>query len=180
MDTEIKNTNVNVLKAHLAINVKDVSSSIEFYKKMFGIEPSKVRTGYAKFDVHKPPLNFTLNQVPFDGAGALSHLGVQVGSSEDVATMKSFWEAQGLTAREELKTDCCYAVQDKAWVTDITYIRTQEGFAYLAVVIDLFSRRVIGWSLQSRQVTDVVLQALLMAVWRRKPKSSVLVHSDSK
>ncbi|WP_291395105.1 IS3 family transposase, partial [Devosia sp.] len=51
-------------------------------------------------------------------------------------------------------------------------------FAYLAVVIDLFSRRVIGWSLQSRQVTDVVLQALLMAVWRRKPKTTVLVHSD--
>ncbi|MCA0417729.1 MAG: IS3 family transposase [Proteobacteria bacterium] len=68
--------------------------------------------------------------------------------------------------------------QDKAWVTDITYIRTQEGFAYLAGVIDLFSRRVIGWSLQSRQVTDVVLQALLMAVWRRKPKTTVLVHSD--
>lgn len=67
---------------------------------------------------------------------------------------------------------------DRAWVTDITYIRTQEGFAYLAVVIDLFSRRVIGWSLQSRQTTDVVLQALLMAVWRRKPKSKVLVHSD--
>ncbi len=56
---------------------------------------------------------------------------------------------------------------DRAWVTDITYIRTEEGFAYLAVVIDLFSRRVIGWSLQSRQTTDVVLQALLMAVWRR-------------
>jgi len=68
--------------------------------------------------------------------------------------------------------------QDKAWVTDIIYIRTQEGFAYLAVVIDLFSRRVIGWSLQSRQVTDVALQALLMAVWRRKPKTTVLVHSD--
>jgi transposase InsO family protein len=50
---------------------------------------------------------------------------------------------------------------DKAWVTDITYIRTQEGFAYLAVVIDLFSRRVVGWSMQSRQTTDVVLQALL-------------------
>ena len=67
--------------------------------------------------------------------------------------------------------------QDKAWVTDITHIRTHQGFAYLAVVIDLFSRRVIGWSLQSRQVTDVVLQALLMAVWRRKPKTTVLVHS---
>jgi putative transposase len=67
---------------------------------------------------------------------------------------------------------------DKAWVTDITYIRTCEGFAYLAVVIDLYSRRVIGWAMQSRQTTDVVLQALLMAVWRRKPKDQVLVHSD--
>ena len=67
---------------------------------------------------------------------------------------------------------------DKVWVTDITYIRTLEGFAYLAVVIDLYSRRVDGWSMQSRQTTDVVLQALLMAVWRRKPKNRVLIHSD--
>ena len=62
------------------------------------------------------------------------------------------------------------AAPDRVWVTDITYIRTLEGFAYLAVVIDLYSRRVVGWSMQSRQTTDVVLQALLMAVWRRKPK----------
>ena len=67
---------------------------------------------------------------------------------------------------------------DRAWVTDITYIRTMEGFAYLAVVLDLYSRRVVGWSLQSRQTTDVVLQALHMAVWRRKPKCRVLIHSD--
>ncbi len=67
---------------------------------------------------------------------------------------------------------------DRVWVTDITYIKTMEGFAYLAVVIDLFSRRVIGWSMQSRQTTDVVLQALLMAVWRRKPRKKVLIHSD--
>ena len=67
---------------------------------------------------------------------------------------------------------------DRVWVTDITYIKTLEGFAYLAVVIDLYSRRVIGWSMQSRQTTDVALQALLMAVWRRKPKNRVLVHSD--
>jgi putative transposase len=67
---------------------------------------------------------------------------------------------------------------DRVWVTDITYIRTHEGFAYLAVVIDLYARRVVGWSMQSRQTTDVVLQALLMAVWRRKPKNKVLIHSD--
>jgi len=67
---------------------------------------------------------------------------------------------------------------DQFWVTDITYIKTYEGFAYLAVVIDLYSRRVVGWSMQNRQTTDLVLQALLMAVWRRKPKSKVLIHSD--
>ena len=67
---------------------------------------------------------------------------------------------------------------DRIWVTDIACIRTLEGFACLAVVINLYSRRVVGWSMQSRQTTDVVLQALLMAVWRRKPKNRVLVHSD--
>lgn len=53
-----------------------------------------------------------------------------------------------------------------------------RGVSYLAVVIDLFSRRVVGWAMQSRQTTDVVLQALLMATWRRKPKGKVLIHSD--
>ena len=67
---------------------------------------------------------------------------------------------------------------DTVWVTDITYIRTLEGFAYLAVVIDFYTRRIVGWAMQSRQTTDVVLQALLMAVWRRKPKNKVLIHSD--
>lgn len=65
-------------------------------------------------------------------------------------------------------------VADKVWVTDITYIRTQEGFACLAVVIDLYSRRVVGWSMQSRQTSKPVVQALLMAVWRHR----VLIHSD--
>src|SRR4051794_39043506 len=118
MNIEVTNTNVNILKAHLAIKVRDVEKSIEFYKKMFGIDPSKVRTGYAKFDVQTPPLNFTLNQVPFDNAGALSHLGVQVGSADDVAAVKALWQSQGLIPRDELQTTCCCALQDKAWVTD--------------------------------------------------------------
>lgn len=70
------------------------------------------------------------------------------------------------------------AAPDRAWVTDITYIRTLEGFVHLAVLIDLYSARVVGWSMQSRQTTDVVLQALHMAVWRRKPRHRVLIHSD--
>ena len=67
---------------------------------------------------------------------------------------------------------------DERWVTDITYIRTHEGWLYLAVVVDLFSRKVIGWSMQPRMTKDIVLNALLMAVWRRNPQKQVLVHSD--
>lgn len=67
---------------------------------------------------------------------------------------------------------------DKVWVTDLTYIKTHEGWLYLAVVIDLFSRRVVGWSVQPRMTTELALQALLAAVWRRKPKTRVMIHSD--
>ena len=67
---------------------------------------------------------------------------------------------------------------DSVWVTDITCIKTSEGFAYLAVVIGLCSRKVLSWSMQSRQTTYLVLQALLMAVWRRKPTTMVLIRSD--
>ena len=65
-----------------------------------------------------------------------------------------------------------------AWVTDITYIRTYEGWLYLSVVIDLFSRQVVGWSMKPRMTSDLALDALLAAVWRRKPSGSVMVHSD--
>ena len=114
----IETSNVNTLKPHFALNVKDVEKSLEFYKKMLGIEPSKVRAGYAKFDVQNPPLNLTLNQSVFEGRGALSHLGIQVASTEDVLAMREKWHEQGLFTRDEMDTSCCYAVQDKTWVHD--------------------------------------------------------------
>ena len=64
------------------------------------------------------------------------------------------------------------------WVTDITYIITHEGWLYLAVVLDLFSRQVVGWSMNSRMDRELAINALLMAVWRRNPTSPVIVHSD--
>ena len=67
---------------------------------------------------------------------------------------------------------------NQSWVTDITYIRTHEGWLYLAVVVDLFSRQVVGWSMGSRIDTSLVLDALLMALWRRQPRTPVMVHSD--
>ena len=118
MSTVTAGQGVQALKAHLALNVKDVTESIEFYRKMLGIEPSKVRTGYAKFDVQNPPLNLTLNQVAFNERGALSHLGIQVASTDDVLATREKWVAAGLRTRDEMQTSCCYAVQDKTWVQD--------------------------------------------------------------
>ena len=109
---------VEVLKAHLALNVKNVEASTEFYRKMLGIEPMKVRAGYAKFNVENPPLNLTLNQVPFNERGALSHLGLQVSSTEDVLAVRERWQSAGLATQDEMQTNCCYALQDKSWVHD--------------------------------------------------------------
>lgn len=111
-------TAVRFLKAHLALNVRSVERSIEFYRRMLGLEPAKVRPGYAKFDVAQPPLNLTLNEVPFTERGALSHLGLQVATTEDVLRMRARWQAAGLDTHDEMQTDCCYALQDKTWVRD--------------------------------------------------------------
>jgi putative transposase len=77
-----------------------------------------------------------------------------------------------------LERDFAPIKPNTAWVSDITYIRTYEGFLYLATVIDLFSRRVVGWSMDKNMDKYLVIGALLMAVYQRRPKESVLVHSD--
>jgi catechol 2,3-dioxygenase-like lactoylglutathione lyase family enzyme len=107
-------TEVKALKPHVSINVRNVTESVAFYRKMFGVEPAKVR----KFDVQNPPLNLALNEVPFNERGALSHLGIQVSSTEDVLAVREKWAEAGLATRDEMQTACCYAVQDKTWVSD--------------------------------------------------------------
>ena len=82
------------------------------------------------------------------------------------------------TAPNRLQREFTVALPDQVWVTDITYIRTYEGWLYLTVVIDLYSRMVVGWSMNATMATELVLDALMMAVWRRRPKRSVMIHSD--
>jgi putative transposase len=67
---------------------------------------------------------------------------------------------------------------NQAWTTDITYVWTLEGWLYVAVVIDLFSRQVVGWAIDDHMHTSLCISALQMAFWRRKPKSGLLHHSD--
>lgn len=84
----------------------------------------------------------------------------------------------GSVAKNVLARGFKVSEPNRAWVTDITYIRTYDGFLYLAVVLDLFSRQVVGWATRPTQHTDLGLQALLAAVWRRKPSPGLLLHSD--
>lgn len=106
------------MKTHISLNVSNVKESVNFYKKMFGVEPFKVKTDYAKFDISNPPLNLTMNEVEFNRGGSVSHLGLQVETTEDVLEITRRWNENGLRTLEEMKTDCCYALQDKSWIQD--------------------------------------------------------------
>ena len=95
-----------------------------------------------------------------------------------LSTAPASWRCCNVVTPNVLQRQFHPDAPNESWVTDITHIRTHEGWLYLAVVVDLFSRRVSGWSMQSRITKELVLDALLMALWRRNPKSQVLVHSD--
>jgi catechol 2,3-dioxygenase-like lactoylglutathione lyase family enzyme len=110
---------MTVLRPHLALTVSDVERSIPFYAALFGVEPAKVRDGYAKFEVAEPALNFTLNAGERgEGLGAFNHAGIQVASTDDVLAAKLRLNEAGLAAFDEMDTGCCYARQDKIWVLD--------------------------------------------------------------
>jgi len=109
------------VKVHVALNTPRFDESVRFYRTFLGLEPVKLKPGYAKFDVAEPGLNLTLNasnRIDSPVAGALNHLGIQVASTEAVKEAAGRLKAEGLATFEEENTDCCYALQDKVWVTD--------------------------------------------------------------
>ena len=81
-------------------------------------------------------------------------------------------------AEDLVKRDFAATEVDKVWVADITYVATQEGFLYLAFILDVYSRRIVGWAMESHLRTEIVVDALRMAVWRRKPAPGLVHHSD--
>ena len=106
------------MKVHVALNTPKFDESVRFYRTFLGLEPVKLKPGYAKFDLAEPALNLTLNASPDVGAGALNHLGIQVASTAAVKEAAVRLKSEGLATFEEADVDCCYALQDKLWVTD--------------------------------------------------------------
>jgi catechol 2,3-dioxygenase-like lactoylglutathione lyase family enzyme len=109
-------------RVQLALNVTDLDAAVDFYAALFGTEPAKRRPGYANFAIAEPPLKLVLIEGPAgrgDGVtGALNHLGIEVETPEEVGDASRRLAGAGLAPRLQESTTCCYAVQDKAWVTD--------------------------------------------------------------
>ncbi len=82
-------------------------------------------------------------------------------------------------APDLLRRDFVACQPNKVWLADITYIPTLEGFLYVAFILDTHSRRIVGWSMDSHMRTELVVDALEMAVWRRRPSAGLVHHSDS-
>jgi catechol 2,3-dioxygenase-like lactoylglutathione lyase family enzyme len=102
-------------RVQLALNVNNLPSAIAFYSKLFGVEPSKIRDGYANFAIDEPPLKLVLIENPGHG-GSLNHLGVEVEKTQVVTSATQRLRDEGLLTDVEENTTCCFAVQDKVWV----------------------------------------------------------------
>jgi putative transposase len=87
-------------------------------------------------------------------------------------------DRRGRPAPDLVQRDFTAEAPDRLWVADITYVATQSGFLYLAVVLDAFHRKVVGWSMKTHLRTELVLEALEMALWNRRPGPPVIHHSD--
>jgi catechol 2,3-dioxygenase-like lactoylglutathione lyase family enzyme len=105
-----------VSRLQLALNVNDIDEAVTFYSKLFGAEPAKRRPGYANFALAEPPLKLVLLENPGQG-GTLNHLGVEVPDIDAVDAAQARLAGSGLASVDERNTTCCYARQDKFWVT---------------------------------------------------------------
>jgi catechol 2,3-dioxygenase-like lactoylglutathione lyase family enzyme len=105
-------------RVQLALNVTDLEAAIGFYGALFGAEPAKVRDGYANFAIAEPPLKLVLIESADAPGGSLNHLGVEVGSTDEVAAASTRLSGAGLGVDERAGETCCYATQDKVWVHD--------------------------------------------------------------
>ena len=87
-------------------------------------------------------------------------------------------DRRAMTAPDRVRRDFAASAPDQLWVADITYVPTGEGWLYLATVLDAWSRRIVGWAMADTLRTDLVVEALNMAVWNRRPTTGVVHHSD--
>jgi catechol 2,3-dioxygenase-like lactoylglutathione lyase family enzyme/SAM-dependent methyltransferase len=106
------------VKFHASLNVSNLARSIEFYRALFDREPATRKSDYAKFEVDEPPLILSLIPVPTRGGGNLNHVGLRVGTSEELAQIQARLESAAISTTREEGVECCYSKQTKFWAHD--------------------------------------------------------------
>jgi catechol 2,3-dioxygenase-like lactoylglutathione lyase family enzyme len=105
-------------RVQLSLNVSDLDAAVDFYRRLFGVEPAKLKPGYANFAIDSPPLKLVLNSPGNGPAATINHLGVEVESAEQVEQARQRLESTGLSPVPEDEARCYYARQAKVWVHD--------------------------------------------------------------
>jgi catechol 2,3-dioxygenase-like lactoylglutathione lyase family enzyme len=116
------------MKLHISLDVHSLDESVKFYSALFGTQPTKLKAGYAKFDLDSPALVLAMQQRSDSKPAGLNHLGLRVNSTAEVLIARERLRAAGLDTIDEIGTVCCYAAQDKIWVTDPSGYRWEIYF----------------------------------------------------
>jgi len=127
-------------RLQLAIDVGDLDEAIDFYSRMFGTGPAKVRPGYANFAIDEPPLKLVLFEKP-GGGGTINHLGVEVGTTAEVVAAEARLAGADLETTGIEDTECCYAEKTETWLEapdDLRwewYVKTADTEQFANVVV---------------------------------------------
>ena len=122
-------------KVHVSLDVSDLEDSIRFYSALFGSKPTKLKPGYAKFDLDHPAINLTMQQAEHCCLQGLNHMGIRVESNAEIESYKSRLQSAGIRVEDEVNTTCCHALQDKIWTKDPSGYRW-EVYVFRADVED--------------------------------------------
>lgn len=109
----------SLVRFHVSLNVSDLARSVDFYRKVFGVSPIKVRPDYAKFESENPPLVLSLEPAGAVGTGgALNHIGFRLETADELVDLQRRLEMAGLSSKREHGVECCYSRQTKFWLND--------------------------------------------------------------
>ena len=131
-------------RLQLAIDVGDLDEAVDFYSRMFGTGPAKVRPGYANFAIDEPPLKLVLFEKP-GGGGTINHLGVEVGTTAEVVAAEARLAAADLETTGIEDTECCYAEKTETWLEapdDLRwewYVKTADTEQFANVMLGSYS-----------------------------------------
>ena len=131
-------------RLQLAIDVGDLDEAVDFYSRMFGTGPAKVRPGYANFAIDEPPLKLVLFEKP-GGGGTINHLGVEVGTTAQVVAAEARLAGADLETTGIEDTECCYAEKTETWLEapdDLRwewYVKTADTEQFANVILGSYS-----------------------------------------